>query len=218
MLLINLYSCTDFNFIDGGLANGVHDCTMWEYFKNQPVDWDSTMVMIEHAGMKSYFDGSGKYKEITFFGITDLSIIRFLLNHNRQLDEEAAWTGEPVDESQYWRKVTDIPAEECASLLKKLIVPQRFMLKDIPQGTRLENPEEIGYIEQGGTVFSSLTGEVFVWVDPENYANIKDAGAKVLWIARRLNTASNWMIASSDIQTTNGVVHSLGYDFDMSKF
>lgn len=78
MLLINLYSCTDFNFIDGGLANGVHDCTMWEYFKNQPVDWDSTMVMIEHAGMKSYFDGSGKYKEITFFGITDLSIIRFL--------------------------------------------------------------------------------------------------------------------------------------------
>lgn len=92
------------------------------------------------------------------------------------------------------------------------------MLKDIPQGTRLENPEEIGYIEQGGTVFSSLTGEVFVWVDPENYANIKDAGAKVLWIARRLNTASNWMIASSDIQTTNGVVHSLGYDFDMSKF
>ena len=77
LLLVNLYSCTDYNYIDGGLANGVHDCTMWQYFENQTVDWDSTMLMIEHAGMKSCFDGSGQYKQITFFGITDIAIARF---------------------------------------------------------------------------------------------------------------------------------------------
>lgn len=72
LLLINLCSCTDYNYIDGGLAKGIHDCTMWEYFERQTVDWDSTRLMIEQAGMKSYFDGSRQNEQITFFGITDL--------------------------------------------------------------------------------------------------------------------------------------------------
>ena len=59
LIMINICSCTDYNYIDGGTANGIHNCTMWEYFENQTYDWDSTMIMIEHAGLKSLFDGSG---------------------------------------------------------------------------------------------------------------------------------------------------------------
>lgn len=44
-------------YVDTGLANGKHDCTVWEYLHSQPDDWDSTIIMIEHAGMKEYFDG-----------------------------------------------------------------------------------------------------------------------------------------------------------------
>lgn len=33
--MITLVSCnTDYNYIDSGLSNGVHDCTMYDYFKN----------------------------------------------------------------------------------------------------------------------------------------------------------------------------------------
>ena len=41
-----LGSCTKWNYHDGGVAYGVHDCSMWDYFKKQPRDWDSTRVMI----------------------------------------------------------------------------------------------------------------------------------------------------------------------------
>lgn len=60
--------------------------------------------------------------------------------------------------------------------------------------------------------------ELFTWVFSEAYAGISKKGEKQLWIARRLSTADNWRIASSDIQTTNGVVQALGYDFKMINF
>lgn len=216
LLLVNLYSCTDYNYIDGGLAKGVHDCTMWEYFENQTQDWDSTMVMIEHAGMKSYFDGSGQYKQITFFGITDITITRFMLQHNSQLDSDKEG-GKPVDDA-YWYKVKDMPADSCAAILKKLIVPdQRIMLKDVPQGNRLQINHK--YIESDGKRFPTLYGdEIFTWMVPEDYEDLQDAGAKVLWIARRRNTSSNYQVASTDIQTTTGVVNSMDYNFAMGNF
>ena len=50
--LVVLGACTDYQYVDTGLANGKHDCTVWEYLHSQPDDWDSTIIMIEHAGMK----------------------------------------------------------------------------------------------------------------------------------------------------------------------
>lgn len=214
---IGLSSCTKYNYIDGGVANGIHDCTMWEYFESQTVDWDSTRIMIEHAGMKSFFDGSGPHKQITFFGITDIAIARYMLKHNYDLDQRKEW-GETVDESEYWNKVTDMPASMCTSILKKMIVPQRLMLKDIPKGSREIASNGKEYIEQDGIVLSTLEGDIFAWMDPENYGEVEDVGAKVLRIARRLTTSSNWRIASTDIQTTTGVVHSMGYEFEIDNF
>ena len=217
LLLVNLYSCTDYNYIDGGLAIGVHDCTMWQYFENQTVDWDSTMLMIEHAGMKSCFDGSGQYKQITFFGITDIAIARFMLQHNSELDTKKE-AGILVDDNDYWNKVKDMPADSCAAILKKLIIPeQKIMLKDMPRGNRLLVDQK--YVESGGKPFTTLYGdEIFTWMVPGDYDELKDAGAKVLWIARRRNTSSNHRIASTDIQTTTGVINSMDYGFAMGNF
>ena len=79
VMVVVFASCTKYGYIDGGLADGVHDCTMWEYFHTDSYNWDSTIIMIEHAGLKSLFDGTGEYKDITFFGLTSLSIRRYLL-------------------------------------------------------------------------------------------------------------------------------------------
>lgn len=217
LIAINLCSCTDYNYIDGGRANGIHDCTMWEYFHNQTTDWDSTIIMIEHAGLKSLFDGTGEHKQITFFGITDLCIVRYMFDHNRLLDNDKK-EGIEVKESDYWHRVTDIPANICKTFLERLIIPERIMLQDIPEGSRLLDPDGKKYIETDGKVIQSLTERLFTWVYREDFGGVAKKGAGQLWIARRLSTAGNCRIASTDIQTTNGVVQALGYDFDMTNF
>lgn len=55
LLVVLGSSCTKYDYIDGGLVKGVHDCSMWDYFHTDSYDWDSTIVMIEHAGLKSSF-------------------------------------------------------------------------------------------------------------------------------------------------------------------
>ena len=190
---------------------------MWEYFHNQTTDWDSTIIMIEHAGLKSLFDGTGEHKQITFFGITDLCIVRYMFDHNRLLDNDKK-EGIEVKESDYWHRVTDIPANICKTFLERLIIPERIMLQDIPEGSRLLDPDGKKYIETDGKVIQSLTERLFTWVYREDFGGVAKKGAGQLWIARRLSTAGNCRIASTDIQTTNGVVQALGYDFDMTNF
>ena len=69
-MMLALGSCTKWNYHDGGLSYGIHDCSMWEYLHTQPYDWDSTIIMIEHAGLKELFEGQGEHEQITFFGVT----------------------------------------------------------------------------------------------------------------------------------------------------
>ena len=89
-----LGSCTKWNYHDGGVAYGVHDCSMWDYFKKQPRDWDSTRVMIQHAGLQDLFEGKGEYGQITFLAPSNLAIMTYMFNNN-------------------FRRVNEIPAAEC---------------------------------------------------------------------------------------------------------
>ena len=118
VMVLCFCSCTKYNYINGGTANGIHDCTMWEYFHTNSYDWDSTVVMIEHAGLKSLFDGTGEYKQITFFGLTSNSILRYMLENN-------------------YERVTDIPVGKCQDIIQKLVAPKRIMLNDVPRGNRI---------------------------------------------------------------------------------
>ena len=191
-------SCTKYEYIDGGLANGVHDCSMWDYFHTDGYDWDSTRVMIEYAGMKSFFDGTGEYKQITFFGITNHVICRYLLKKG-------------------YTRISDIDAADCKKLLEALIVPKRIMTEDIPSGRRLVIGQKI--TEEEGAVCESLRGELFLWKLQDPYQGMEHAGAFHLYIAIKNNIeAKPEVVASSNIQTNNGVVQSLNYDFDLNNF
>ena len=191
-------SCTKYEYIDGGVAKGVHDCSMWDYFHTDGYDWDSTRVMIEYAGMKSFFDGTGEYKQITFFGITNHVICRYLLEKG-------------------YARVSDIDVADCKKLLEALIVPKRIMTEDIPAGSRLVIGQKIK--EEGGAVCESVRGELFLWKLQDPYQGMEHAGAFHLYIAIENNEkAQPEVVASSNIQTNNGVVQSLNYDFDVSNF
>lgn len=211
--LAGLASCTKYNYIDTGLANGKFEGSMWEYFHTNSYDWDSTILMIENAGLKPLFDGSGNYKQITFFGVTNNSIETFMLKHNSKYlktDEE------------YWFRVTDIPDDICRQLLEKLVVPnQRIMLNDVPRGLRTQEKGETGvsiWREEDGKVYPTIGEELFIWTRRGTWHEVEESGAVELLIARRNQQADNWQVASSNIETNNGVVNALGYDFDVNNF
>ncbi len=209
-------SCTKYNYVDGGTANGIHDCSMWEYFESHPTDWDSTMIMIEYAGLKSIFEGKGGYDQISFFGVTSLSIVHFILDHNQELDDLKDYYDEEVDESEYWYRVTDIPAETCARILKDLIITKRLMLEEVPEGYRTQ--KGLTNEESGGMVVPTLGRSLFIWTYWEDYGGVEKAGAHQLWIAKQGNGNTDWRVASTNIQTNNGVVHALGYDLQLINF
>lgn len=202
VMVLCLCSCTKYNYINGGTANGIHDCTMWEYFHTNSYDWDSTVVMIEHAGLKSLFDGTGEYKQITFFGLTSNSILRYMLENN-------------------YERVTDIPVGKCQDIIQKLVAPKRIMLNDVPRGNRIQSGGgiESAFVEYDGLVFDCIRGSLFLWTQRMAYNDIKDTGEIALYIASRNQDGTrNERVASTDIQTTNGVVHSLNYDFRFRNF
>lgn len=202
VMVLCLCSCTKYNYINGGTANGIHDCTMWEYFHTNSYDWDSTVVMIEHAGLKSLFDGTGEYKQITFFGLTSNSILRYMLENN-------------------YERVTDIPVGKCQDIIQKLVAPKRIMLNDVPRGNRIQSGGgiESAFVEYDGLVFDCIRGSLFLWTQRMAYNDIEDTGEIALYIAsRNQDRTRNERVASTDIQTTNGVVHSLNYDFRFRNF
>ena len=158
--------------------------------------------MIEHAGLKSLFDGTGEYKQITFFGLTSNSILRYMLENN-------------------YERVTDIPVGKCQDIIQKLVAPKRIMLNDVPRGNRIKSGGgiESAFVEYDGLVFDCIRGSLFLWTQRMAYNDIEDTGEIALYIASRNQDGTrNERVASTDIQTTNGVVHSLNYDFRFRNF
>lgn len=209
--IIGLCSCTNYHFIDGGVANGKHDCTMWEYFHKQPEDWDSTIVMIEHAGMKEYFDGT-LYKQITFFGITNYAIKRFIMDHDNQ---------NGITEAEKWHGIRGIAPDSCAAILKRLIVPEkRLMMSDVPKGRWARERGEDGklvYKASGGAYYPCVMGEMFCWTYQEDYDNVPEKGATALHMIRKGQNYEGERIVSCNIETTTGVVQALSYNFKFNK-
>ena len=75
-----LASCEKDYQHDTGLADGYHDCSMMDYLRSDHNNWDSIVVAIEYAGLTDIFEGTNPdYKEITFFGPTNMSIRKFFL-------------------------------------------------------------------------------------------------------------------------------------------
>lgn len=220
LCVIGLCSCTNYNYIDGGLAKGDFDGTMWEYFHAQGYDWDSLMVMAERGGMKEWFDGS-RNEKITFFGVTNLAVMRFIKDHDYDVEQDGKKTGATDEEiaAAKWYGVNGIPADSCRAILERLIIPgKELMMDDVPKG-KLENKQDdqghLYFQKVGGDEYPCLKGIVFCWTYNLNYGTppIPQGGEKTLWRRRSDGVNAGDRIASCNIHTTTGIVHALGYDF-----
>lgn len=191
--MFTMASCTKFDIVDTGSSNGDHDMVMWDYFKADPYNWDSIMVMANHAGVKDIFDGTSKYgKDITFLGITNHSIRRYLLTNDLQ-------------------KVTDIPADECREIILSNLIAGAMLVDDFIEGKPSEDTNEL--IGTGGKKYTTFSGKtLWIYTIKEPFGGVPQAGAKSIQIVA-LDTQKRIRVASTDIKTRTGVVQALDYNF-----
>ena len=198
ILFISISCETKSGFIDTGISNGVHDCSMYEYFAKDSYNWDSLVVMIDHAGLTPLFKGENpKYKDITFFGPTNHSILRYLLN---KFGKDA--------------KVIDMSPEFCHEILMGYIYNKRLMRKDAEFAIKGSLP-----IEGGSYLFTEGEDiELHMYNSSTDLGDISDAGPIITSMRIISNYNKNLGIASGDIQTRGGVIHSLNYGHTIGDF
>ena len=196
-LLLLSIGCTKDNFISTGNSKGRFDGSTLEYLEAHHYDWDSTAIMIRHAGedMVKLFEGKDeKHPEITFFGMTNHSIRRYLLQNDI-------------------KQVRDLDAEWCKSILLQHVVDGKHFRTDFPIG----EPGDFGSIGTGGITFPTLGGtELWVrtWVDEKG--GIVENGARPIFVYFKKVTRE-FDISSGDMEQDNGVVHALEYWFTLGQ-
>lgn len=191
LVLFVFASCnTKYNIIDTGLARGRFPGNMYEYLMSNHYDWDSTRLMIERGGLTDLFEGHREgYDSITFFGPTNHSIRRWMLENK-------------------YKQVADIPEDQCRDLILRHVVKGKYMRDEIARGKKGvgSNIGEGGQIMRGG-----MDNEFWIYSFRETYNNVPETGAVALYILSLTGTKLAIDVASTNIEPDNGVVHSLSY-------
>ena len=213
-----LSSCTKYDFVETGKAKGYHDTTMWEYFQTDSYNWSYLVYMAKRAGLEDLFQGkSTAYgPNITFLGITNHSIRRYLY---RTYGSDTAT--DPIDpskltEEETMKLIDRMSVATCRSLILDCVIPkERLLLEDFPAGRKSADGSAVG---TGGKTFTMASGkQLWLYTFRDTYAGVAGAGANRLHIVSP-STSISRDIASHNIQTRTGVVHSLQYDFTPTDF
>ena len=192
-------SCTQYNFDDTGLANGKHETTMWDYFKGDKYNWKLLCEMAERAGLVPLFQGTSRYgKDFTFFGPTSHSIRRYLLDNGMET-------------------VADMPVADCRTFILNCVLPgRRVMLDDFKEGVKSSDPSTP--IGKGGEQVQMASGKrLWIYTFREAYNNVPGKGPLRIHLVSPATTQTT-DVASCNIETLTGVVHSLDYNFKLTDF
>lgn len=206
IVLFTLGSCeTNYGIINTGLANGKFDGSMYEYFQANHYDWDSLVLMIDRAGLKDVFTGErAGYEEITFFGPTNHTIRLWMYKSEQRWDSELQ---QMVVIKKAYNRVDEIPVEDCHRLVMEHVVKGVYMRDDISEGTLAESGDR-----EGGMTLTGVEGNSF-WIFSFRgmYQGIAGQGAVSLKLVSEIGQEIK--VASSNLESDNGVVHSLHYDY-----
>ena len=205
VVLFTFGSCeTNYGTINTGLANGKFDGSMYEYFQANHYDWDSLVLMIDRAGLKVFTGERAGYEEITFFGPTNHTIRLWMYKSEQRWDSELQ---QMVVIKKAYNRVDEIPVEDCRRLVMEHVVKGIYMRDDIPEGTLAESGDR-----EGGMTLTGVEGNSF-WIFSFRgmYQGIAGQGAVSLKLISEIGQEIK--VASSNLESDNGVVHSLHYDY-----
>ncbi len=187
-------SCKKDYFNGGSLQNGVFNVSSYEFLKTKPLYFDTVMLIVDKAGLKETLDK----EKLTFFIPTDHAIKR---------------TMDALNQTRYFQSkdsvfIKDIPPFIWRKFLSQYIIKDKYLLKDIVRydiaqpnifpGQFMTSYD--GYVMNLGVQFSDYGGTKDVGPRKIIFTNIGDMGNPLGITA---------VVATSDIQTTTGVVHVL---------
>ena len=223
LLFFALSGCTKYDFIETGKAKAYHDMTMWEYFQTDDYNWSGLVRLVKRAGLEDLFQGkSTQYgSNITFLGITNHSIRRYLyrtyaVKTDGSESVEDAITPSELSDEETMKLIDRIDVETARKIILDCVIPQEsILLDDFPAGRKSASGETIG---TGGKIYTMASGkQLWLYTFRDTYASVAGAGANRLHIVSP-ETKITRDIASHNIQTRTGVVHSLQYDFTPAEF
>ena len=239
--------CTKYDFVETGKAQSHLDKTMWEYFQTDDYNWSGLVLLIKRAGLEDLFQGKDTQygPKFTFLGITNHSLRRYLYKtygKKAELPEgtestegtespegsEAPVTPAPPAGVANAIKPSELSEEETMQLIERMdvetarkiildcVIPhEALLLEDFPAGRKSASGETIG---TGGKLYTMASGkQLWLYTFRDAYATVPEVGANRLHIVSP-ETKVTRDIASHDIQTRTGVVHSLQYDFTAAEF
>lgn len=192
LLSVAVTSCKKEYFNGGSLQNGVFKMSAYEFLKTKPFYFDTLVTVIDKSGLKEAFEK----EDITFFAPTDHSIklSMDLLNSSRYLASKDSIFIKDIPQS-IWRKY-----------LSQYLVKDKYLLKDI---TRFDPVQANVY---PGQYMTSYDGYIMnLGVQFSDYKGTRDVGPRKV-VLRNIGDIGNPLnfgatVATSDLQTNNGVVH-----------
>jgi len=208
--LITSISCTKYYF-DSGVHEAKYDGTVWDYMESRKPYFDSTMTVIELAGMKNVFEN----ENITFFAPPGGTIFRAVHGLNQYLKFHGKDTVSQLNQ---------ISPEVWKSTLSDYVFKGSNLLKDYPQR------DTVNFLAFPGQNYTSYSGRIMnIGVIYQDAGGVTGAGYRQLFLAyipdfsNPQNGLTNIPIATSDIQPRNGVIHALNrlkhtYGFRRDKF
>lgn len=203
------------HYIDTGVTNAKYNGNIMQYLESKPFHFDTLTQVIKLAGMENVF----KNDNITFFAAPDPSIASAINSLNAYLSSSGR---------DSVKTLSDIKPQAWKEILSMYIFKGTNRLKDYRQvdTNALDTYSGQGYLSYNqkalniGVIFNdAVNGDV----------RIKYAGYRQLMISYIPDPSkpkTSWInapVASSDINPTNGIVHSIKYSahafgFDKNRF
>ena len=189
-------SCKKYYF-DSGVHNAKYEGNMMQYLKSDPKLFDSTVRVINLAGMSSVIEN----ENITFFAPPSGSIFKTIKRLNIFLRSSGSDTVSRLEQikPQVWK-----------NSLSQYIFKGSNLLKDYPQR------DTLSFVAYPGQNYTSYQGRIMNVGSIFNDAGgVAYAGYRQLYLAFIPDLSNpkialvNIPVATSDIQPTNGVLHVL---------
>jgi len=220
--LLLLSACTKYNFIETGLAQREYPGSMWAYFESHPYDWSMMVRLSKRIGLQSAFEGTSTYgKQITCFGITNHSWRRYLL---KQYADEITNTGgdgeaeaQKLTDDQVLELLDKLDANKAKAFILNGVIPSEAIpLHTFPPGRA--SSDSSNPIGTGGKTYTMASGKkLWIYSFRTAFNNVPGTGPEQLFLVSASTQVTSF-VASHNIRTTTGIVHSLQYNFRPTDF
>lgn len=186
-LISMLSSCTKWGYVDTGISKDHKDKNMYAYFQTDNYNWKLVREMVDKAGLKSMFDGTDtKYAQIMFMGPVDNSVRKWMYDHN-------------------YKTVAEVPADLCKKLIQRYTFTTLYDRETVPVGEFGTGDNFI----KGGIILTAVGGNKVWFYAKKDFYQPGSSTLITSLYSYFMDNAQKGFIASSNIYTKNGVVHSL---------